>query len=186
MAVAWGADALSRQAGPQPSARLTTGSLTLLFAGLAAAPDLDLLYMPVHRTATHSVTAAALVTIVAAFVTRWVTGRVDWPIALGCGAAWGSHVLLDWLGADPSCPSGIQALWPLSDQWFMSAWEIFPRTERRSPLSTRAMGINFRAALAEIVIMGTIAACAWIVRRAAAGRAGRAGGAGRAGREAGR
>jgi membrane-bound metal-dependent hydrolase YbcI (DUF457 family) len=181
MAVAWGADALSRQAGQQPSARLT--SLTLLFAGLAAAPDLDLLYMPVHRTATHSVTAAALVTIVAALVTRWVTGRVDWPIAIGCGAAWGSHVLLDWLGADASRPYGIQALWPFNHTWYVSPWVIFPGTERRSPLSARAMGINVRAAVAEIVIMGAIAACAWIVRRAAASRAG---GAGRAGKEAGK
>jgi membrane-bound metal-dependent hydrolase YbcI (DUF457 family) len=165
MAVAWGTDALSRQPGQQPSTRLTTSSLTLLFAGLAVAPDLDLLYMPVHRTATHSVAAAALVTIVAALVTRWVTGRVNWPIAVGCGVAWASHVLLDALAADPSRPYGIQAFWPVSDRWFRSPWVIFPHTERRSPLSSHAMWINLRAALTEMIIMGTVAGAAWAIRR---------------------
>ena len=39
-------------------------------------------------------------TIVAALVTGWVTGSRSIGVGLLCGIAWGSHTLLDWLGAD--------------------------------------------------------------------------------------
>jgi hypothetical protein len=44
-----------------------------IYMALAAAPDLDLLVHGAHRTATHSVTAMLLVTIVAGVVTGQVT-----------------------------------------------------------------------------------------------------------------
>ena len=160
VAVAWGAEAYTATARP-PSGHSRVSRLALVCAGLAVAPDLDLLYMPLHRTATHSVTAAALVTIIAAAVTGWVTGRVRWPIAIACGAAYGSHILMDWLGADASRPHGVQVLWPWSDRWFISPWAIFPGTERRAPFSARSMWINLKAALGEAGIMGLVAYAAW-------------------------
>jgi membrane-bound metal-dependent hydrolase YbcI (DUF457 family) len=141
----------------------------------AALPDIDLVYMPTHRTATHSLPIAIVGTIVAVAVTGWVKPSA-WRVALACGIAWASHMLLDWLGADANPPQGIQALWPFSDAWFHAGLDLFPGTERRHPLSARAMLINLRAAAQEIVIMGVVVAIIW------AGRAGRAGEAGRAGR----
>jgi membrane-bound metal-dependent hydrolase YbcI (DUF457 family) len=139
----------------------------------ATLPDIDLLYMPTHRTATHSVPVAIVFTIIAVGVTGWVTPVRDWcrryfgieaamlSVGLACGLAWSSHILLDWLGADANPPYGVQAFWPFSDRWFFSGVNIFSGTERRDPLAMRAMLINLRAAVQETVLMGGIAAGAW-------------------------
>lgn len=159
-----------------------------LCAAFAVLPDIDLLYLPAHRTATHSIPVAILLTIIAVAVTGWVRpvpGRCQagvrhrsdtapmgagvvsdpYPIGLACGLAWSSHVLLDWLGADASVPYGIQALWPFSTRGFMSGWDVFPGTERREPFAARAMRINLRAAVQETAIMGAIALAVWWARR---------------------
>jgi membrane-bound metal-dependent hydrolase YbcI (DUF457 family) len=148
-------------------------TLLLLCATLAALPDLDLLYQPIHRTVTHSITSAVFVTIIAVLVTRWVTlrGQIGvrprsdprW-VGLLCGAAWGSHILLDWMGTDFNAPRGIQALWPFSDRWFISGWDLFPRVERRQPLSSATMLSNVKAIAYEIAIVGPIAVVLWWTR----------------------
>jgi membrane-bound metal-dependent hydrolase YbcI (DUF457 family) len=154
------------------SFRRTGWRLPVACAACAALPDIDLLYMPTHRTATHSVPVAILLTIVAIAVTGWVNpvrawlrhlglGSQRFVVGLACGLAWSSHILLDWLGADANPPFGVQAFWPFSDTWFYSGLDIFPGTQRRNPLSTRAMLINARAALQEVVTMGLVAAGVW-------------------------
>ena len=145
--------------------------LALACAVLAALPDADLLFPVVHRAASHSLLAAGLVTIIAAGVTGWVTGRVDWTAAVLCGLAWASHLLLDWLGADTNPPRGIQMLWPFSDTWFISGWDLFPRIERRDPLSAATILINARAAVLEIAAMGPPLAAAIYLRRRRTSRA---------------
>ena len=151
--------------------------LPLACALCAALPDIDLIYMPTHRTATHSVPVAVLLTIVAAAVTGWVNPIRDWPrsrfgvgphtfvVGLACGLAWSSHVLLDWLGADANPPFGVQAFWPFLDTWFYSGLDVFPGTQRRDPLSMRAILINLRAAVHETLLMGSIAAAVWWFRQ---------------------
>src|SRR5262245_36777957 len=52
--------------------RFLTRPLTLFAVALATLPDADLFVPGFHRTATHSLTATALVTIIAIAVTRWV------------------------------------------------------------------------------------------------------------------
>jgi membrane-bound metal-dependent hydrolase YbcI (DUF457 family) len=150
-----------------------TWRLPVACAVCAALPDIDLLYMPTHRTVTHSVPVAILLTILAVGVTGWVTPIRDWCrrcfgvesgtliVGLACGLAWSSHILLDWLGADANPPYGVQAFWPFSDRWFLSGMNVFPGTERRDPLSMRAMLINLRAAVQETLTMGSVAAAAW-------------------------
>jgi membrane-bound metal-dependent hydrolase YbcI (DUF457 family) len=158
------------------SFRRTGWRLPVACAACAALPDIDLLYMPTHRTATHSVPVAILLTIVAIAVTGWVNpvrawlrhlglGSQRFVVGLACGLAWSSHILLDWLGADANPPYGVQAFWPLLDTWFYSGLDLFPGTQRRDPLSTRAMLINLRAAVHETVLMGSIAAAVWWARR---------------------
>jgi hypothetical protein len=75
---------------------------------------------------THSITAVLVATIIAHWMTRWRTGVFNWRLALLCGAAYGSHLLLDWLDNDTKQPAGIQLLWPFSNQWFISV-DAFPR-----------------------------------------------------------
>src|SRR5262245_38452581 len=87
MAVAWAADLVDR--------RRSSPSVVAVCAGLAMLPDADLVAPGAHRLATHSVTAAALVFIVAAVVTGKVTRD-----AVLYGLAYASHLLLDWLAAD--------------------------------------------------------------------------------------
>jgi len=152
VAVAWAADRVP----PTDLPTRTSTALTLVCAVLAVSPDLDLVYQPFHRTATHSVTAVVLVTIIAAAVTGRVKGRTDWRAALLCGLAYASHLLLDWLGADPTPPHGLQLLWPFSHSWFIAPWTIFPGTERRTIFSAAALLANLRAVVTEMVLLGPL------------------------------
>lgn len=130
--------------------------LTLVCGFLAAAPDLDLLVRGFHRTATHSLTAAVLVTVAAALVTRYQSGRVDWRVAVTCGVAYASHLLLDWLGVDPGKPAGIQLLWPFSTDYFISGIPLFEHTERYRPFRPYAIMVNLLAVAREVVVIGPV------------------------------
>jgi hypothetical protein len=88
-----------------------------------------------------------------------------------CAAAHASHLLLDWLGADPSWPFGIQVLWPFSHRWFISGWNLFPYTERRHMFSAGSMAINLKAAAWEIAVMGPIVLALGLWRRRGTGLA---------------
>jgi membrane-bound metal-dependent hydrolase YbcI (DUF457 family) len=159
--VAWTAERLPPAWRPVPKA---TAGLLFVAAGLAVLPDLDLVYMPIHRRGSHSITAVCLMLILAAGVTRWVTGRVRWGLAALCAGAYGSHLVLDWLGQDLNTPQGIQMLWPLSDEWFLSGWDVFRSTERASPFSLRAIQHNAITAIQEIALLGSILFALWITR----------------------
>ncbi len=152
-AIAWTADSIDH--------RKSTATLVAMSAVLAAVPDLDLLLPRFHRSATHSLTAVVLVFIIAAAV----TGRVTrWRVALICASAYATHLLLDWLGADQFSPAGIQLLWPFSQQFFMSGWDVFEQTERRHLFLRATIEQNVHAVAREIVILAPIAAAAWLVR----------------------
>jgi membrane-bound metal-dependent hydrolase YbcI (DUF457 family) len=173
-AIAWSFRGASSTSGS--TGTFTNWRLPVVCAVCAALPDIDLLYMPTHRTATHSVPVAVLITILAVAVTGWVNPIRDWAsrrfgvgtqtfvVGLACGLAWSSHILLDWLGADANPPYGVQAFWPFSDTWFYSGVDVFPGTQRRNPLSASAMLINLQAAIWETALMGSVAAAAWWLR----------------------
>ncbi len=160
--VAWAAERLPPRIRPIPRATAATLGAGAL---LAVAPDIDLLYVSLHRTVTHSITAVAFTTIVVAAVTRWVTGRTNWGLAAVCGAAYGSHLVLDWLGEDLNLPRGIQVLWPLSDQWFLSGWDVFRSTQRARPLSLPSMLYNLRTAIQELLTLGPLLILLWMTKR---------------------
>lgn len=130
---------------------------------VAAIPDADLLLPLTHRTASHSVTATALVLIIAAAMTGKVTTRAAWQFALALAAAHATHLLLDWLSTDRYPPEGLQIFWPFSDRFYISGLDLFPPVERRL-LRPEALAINARAALWEIGIMGPVALVSWLVR----------------------
>jgi membrane-bound metal-dependent hydrolase YbcI (DUF457 family) len=171
VAAAWAIDLLPgdrpwRSAGPRASFyRRAGGALTLLCAALGTAPDADL-FLITHRTATHSVTAAVIVTIVAAVVTGWVT-RPGFPVArvaLMCGGAYAGHLLLDWLAIDATPPFGLQILWPFSSTWFSSGLDVFVQTERRRLLSSGSLRTNLVAIAWEATILLPVLAALWLVR----------------------
>ena len=140
--------------------------LVVACAALAVAPDLDLVLPQNHRMATHSIGAVALVMILAILV----TGRVKWDgawhrVVFALVAAFASHLLLDWLAVDNTPPRGIQLLWPFSDDWYISNWDLFRGTARRNVLTAQSMWINATAIAQEIVTLGPIAWVVWRLRQ---------------------
>jgi membrane-bound metal-dependent hydrolase YbcI (DUF457 family) len=169
VAIAWTASLAEPRDG---TGRTLSDRWLPIYMALAAAPDLDLLVHGAHRTATHSVTAMLLVTIVAAAVTGQVTrlrasrfggqaprsasrfgGQARWRVALLCGISYGSHLLLDWLAADNYPPRGIQLLWPFSRRWFISDLDLFRQTARQEFFTAPIIRQNVIAVAQEIGIL---------------------------------
>jgi membrane-bound metal-dependent hydrolase YbcI (DUF457 family) len=142
----------------------------VILAALAAFPDLDLVYPPIHRAFTHSIGSVILVTIMGAVVTGWVTGRRSIGFGALCGVAWASHLLLDWFGVDPNPPFGIKAMWPFSDGWFIASLQIFPGTERRQLFTAAALATNLYAMAIETAILAPVVFALWLVRSWMSGR----------------
>jgi inner membrane protein len=123
----------------------------LLFAALGALPDLDLL-VGAHSGPTHSIGAAALVAAAALIVVRSRT-LARWTIAMAACAAYGSHVLLDWLSTDSMPPIGVMALWPFSRTHYESELHIFMAISRRYYQGWTFVWLNVRAVLRELLIL---------------------------------
>ncbi|MCY4075987.1 MAG: metal-dependent hydrolase [Acidobacteria bacterium] len=128
-------------------------------ACLATIPDLDLL-LGIHRGPAHSVGAMLIAAAVAGAWTR----SAGPCVAAAAAAAYGSHVLLDWLGADPSAPHGVMALWPWSREFHLSDAHLFLRVCREYWLAD-CWWHNLRSVARELVILGPIAAAAVLAAR---------------------
>ena len=158
-AVVYAGDAIDRRRSPF--------GLVATCAMLGAIADLDLLLPRYHRSFTHSLTAVALIFIVAAAVTgevrvRYHLGR--WRIALLCACAYATHLLLDWLGADTLPPYGLQLFWPFIKRFFVSGLNLFAETERRHLFSGPTLVQNLWAAAQEVAILAPITGALWLVR----------------------
>ena len=139
------------------------GAVTLLCSGIAILPDLDLAFHA-HRSVSHSLFAVALMTIISAAVTGWVTRRPVWRVAFMCGSAYGTHLLMDWLAVDTYLPYGLQVFWPFSHTWYISGMDLFAQTERRLLFSARSIRINLTAMGWETAILLPIVVLLWLVR----------------------
>ena len=148
----------------RPDTPVALTPFTLWCAAAAALPDADLLVTHFHRSATHSLTATALVLIVAAVVTGKVTRPSRWTFVGALGLAHATHLLLDWLGTDRFPPPGIQLLWPFSRDFFISHVDLFPPVERRI-FRPEAFRVTAAAALVELAVLGPLALAALWVRR---------------------
>lgn len=166
----------NRPMAPQP---LLT-RFTMLGALFAALPDADLLFAPLHRGWTHSFGASLLILIVAAAVTGQVNRvrrargippvRGAWQLAVVLSLAQASHIVLDWMGTDHSTPGGLQALWPLTREFYMSGWDFFPETERNFA-KPEIIVMNAWALFFELVVLGPIALLAMLFTRTRRSRA---------------
>jgi len=135
----------------------------ILFAALGAVPDIDVLVEGSHRLYTHSLVAVALVGLTVAVSPRRLGGTRG-RFALACAAAYGSHLLLDWLGDDRSAPIGIRALWPFTDAYYQSSALLFPPVERRYWLPG-FWTANLRAIGWEVAVMALPVLAAALLRR---------------------
>jgi len=91
-------------------------SAPLLFAFLGMFADIDFVVMVGHRHATHSISAA----ILAGAATVFIAPR-QLRVWVASAAAYGTHVLLDWLGTDTVAPFGLMALWPFDTAHYQSS-----------------------------------------------------------------
>jgi len=132
----------------------------VLFGAAAIAPDLDLL-VGTHSAYTHSIGAVIFVFI----VTLLATDARQWRIAIGIAAAWGSHLLLDWLGTDTSPPIGIMALWPFNSGYYQSSLSVFDAISRRYWMPQQFIVGNLKAAIKEVIVLAPIFAGAFALRR---------------------
>jgi membrane-bound metal-dependent hydrolase YbcI (DUF457 family) len=121
-----------------------------ILATIAIAPDLDLLVGD-HRGISHSLGMAVTAGLLALAITR----RSRWAAAVTL--AWGSHILLDWLSNDTRPPFGVMALWPFTREYYKAAIEVFPPVSRRY-WESRFWIYNLKALVAELLIMGPLAA----------------------------
>ena len=128
----------------------------MLFGALGALPDVDLLF-GAHSGPTHSIGAAIIVGLVVGLsrATRVLQSpRVAaWTAALACSAAYGSHVLLDWLSSDTTAPIGIMALWPFRDGHYESDLHVFWAISRRYYQGWTFVRQNGAAAARELAIL---------------------------------
>src|SRR5262245_44631392 len=120
-----------------------------LLAVAGALADIDFLLPLQHRGPTHGLGAAVLV--FAAVLAMTSKAR----LALAVGAAYASHTLLDWLGADTAAPHGLMALWPVTHAYYVSGWDVFSAVDRR--YWTDGFWLrNTMAVVREILILGPL------------------------------
>ena len=168
VAVAWTADLIpgnrAWRTAPEsaPWHQRAGDGLTFLCAALGAAPDLDLAFVA-HRTVTHSLGAVIFVGLFAAALAANARRPIA-RVALMCAAAYGSHLFLDWLGTDYYPPRGIQALWPINREWYISGTDVFRQTARLHLFTQTVMMTNARAIVQEMAILGPTVVALWLVR----------------------
>lgn len=137
-------------------------------AAAAVAPDLDILFHS-HRTYAHSIGAAFLAGVVAWWLVRRRGSRPVW-FAVTIAAAYGSHLLLDWLAKDSAPPFGLMALWPFSSRFYLSGADLFMKVSRRYWKPGEFIVGNLEAAGWEVLVLAPIAALAfWLHRRPSIG-----------------
>jgi len=165
LSVVWSLEGLRLLSSLSPATKRRLLATCLLFAMV---PDVDLLFT-VHRGPTHSVGAALIAAVLAGGVAFWL--RLPFvPIAVACGLAYGSHVLLDWLGEDTSTPSGLMGLWPWRSTYYRSGLDIFEGISRRYWLPEQFLAQNLKAVGLELAVVLPVAALAyWLRRRVSSG-----------------
>ena len=84
-------------------------------------------------------------------------------VALMCGAAYASHLLLDWLAIDRFPPLGLKVFWPFSDAWFISGVDLFIQTDRRWG-TLASIPTNLKAMAWETILLTPVLAVLWLVR----------------------
>jgi inner membrane protein len=137
--------------------------LLAVCAVVATLPDADFFLPMQHRGPSHSVGAAAAAGVIAFLGLRLAGMHDPSRLAVVMAAAYGTHVLFDWLGADSSAPRGLMALWPFSSDFYISNLNVFHSVDRRYWLDG-FWKRNTIAGLRELVILVPLVVAAWFAR----------------------
>ena len=138
-----------------------------VIVGAALAPDIDRAFRFVdrrnhHNNETHSIGFALMAAVAAALVFRLRGWARPLAVGLAAGAAWLSHVLLDYLNRDTNPPIGIMALWPFSSAYYKVPWPIFLDIGRTLDWTT--VWKNGLAAAWEAAVLTPVLLVAWRFR----------------------
>ncbi|RPH64695.1 MAG: metal-dependent hydrolase [Acidobacteria bacterium] len=161
LSVAWFVASV-RSAGARSQSRSQQWALALVCVALAVLPDVDLMF-GVHRGPTHSLGAVLLVSLAAAGYAWWRRLPVL-LVAVSCGLAYASHLVLDWLGKDSRTPRGIMLCWPWSSEYYTSGADLFLEISRRYWLPDEVIWGNLRSIGWELVLLLPLLALAWMLR----------------------
>lgn len=149
---------------------------------LANAPDFDFLPGLVigrpgefHRGLTHTLAAVVVMAVAGALVGWWRR-----PLARGSGwwasfaaAAYGAHLLVDFLTIDAVAPYGARFLWPLSDGFQHAGVTFFSEiiidasgrmAFVQSLLTPVALAVWAREIVLATVVVGGVLAARWLAR----------------------
>jgi membrane-bound metal-dependent hydrolase YbcI (DUF457 family) len=165
LATGWVADAVMKK----DRRSLPLGPLTIACLTAAVAPDLDIPF-GIHRTYTHSIGAACIAGVVAWLISRRRSHR-PFAVAFTVAVAYGTHLLLDWLGKDSAPPYGLTVLWPFSSRFYISGMDLFPEVSRRYWEPAEFIVGNLKAVAWESIVLAPVLAVAWwmLQRRSAQG-----------------
>ena len=108
-----------------------------------------------HHYFTHSIPFAILFTVVCWIILRLAKFQNPNKGAALLGAAYGSHLFLDYFAHDGSKPYGIPLLWPLTDRHFIAPFDVF-FSIHRGEFSDLFSLHNFFAILIESAVLAPI------------------------------
>lgn len=142
---------------------------------LSNLPDLDmvpgfLLYgepARFHRQASHSFFTAVIVSAIAAVVLKRLRVRGRWWTWIM--GLYSLHILMDMMVVDPSPPSGVQAFWFFTSEYFILPLQIFASFKYTSVgqglIQTVFSFHNLMTVLREIALLGPFVCLAWYVSK---------------------
>jgi membrane-bound metal-dependent hydrolase YbcI (DUF457 family) len=140
---------------------ILTPALLIASAAAAMSPDLDLLAGS-HRTYTHSIGAIFIVGVASWIVIAGLRMSNAVRAAVIIAAAYGSHLVFDWMGKDTSNPPGFTALWPFSSDYYVSGWNLFGEISRRYWLPREFILWNLQALAWELAVLTPLLMFAWV------------------------
>ena len=149
---------------PPTADRRRLGLQVACLVALGVAPDLDLLWGR-HSRETHSIGAALVVGLVAAW-RRWPLGPSGrGGIFVTAFGAWFSHALMDVHSIDGAAPFGVMLLWPFSPAFVHAGWAFFDPISRHFD-QPGVWAHNLRAAWHEVVRVAPVTGLIWWWRHA--------------------
>jgi hypothetical protein len=131
-----------------------------LLVFVANAPDLDFLWF--HHGPVHSLTAAVLAGVAAGLIARVAGASVPYRVGLLVGAAYLSHVLLDFMNKQPpGAASNLTLFWPFSNAYIPAPIQLFEVIRHRSKTTTFFEGLwqwkNVKSLFHELIVIAGFA-----------------------------
>lgn len=147
----------------------------LFFISLANMPDLD--FIPgllkgkpnmYHQGYSHTLGAALLVGLVGGYLFGKHNGSIFRSSCIVC-LAYYSHMMLDYCNQDGRFPYGVMLFWPFADTFFMAPFAFFDPVMKSASSANWLQSVlsmhNLKVAIKELVMMGPIAAGAYVLRK---------------------